>query len=181
MNPIDILTEFYDPESTLFKTLVTHSRLVAKKALHVAGNVPHLKPDLEFIEEACLLHDIGIYLTHAPQIGCYGANAYILHGYLGGNILKEKGLNRHAMVCERHPGTGISAEAIKTHQLDLPERDMLPVSIEEQIICFADKFYSKTPESLQVEKSVDDIVSMLSRYGNEQSQTFLAWLKLFGC
>lgn len=182
MNPMEIFTQIYDPDSRLFDILVTHSRLVAKKALHVASHVPDLKPDLQFIEEAALLHDIGIYLTHAPQIGCYGKYPYILHGYLGGKILKEKGLNRHALVCERHPGTGIYAEAVRMYHLTgLPERDMIPVSIEEKIICFADKFYSKTPESLHTEKSIDDIIAILRQYGNEQPRIFLSWLNLFGC
>ena len=180
MTPTDILAEFYTPGTPLFETLVTHSKLVAKKAREVALSVAHLNPDLDFIEEAAMLHDIGICLTNAPQIGCHGNHPYIWHGYLGAQLLKEKGLHRHALVCERHPGTGISAEAIRDHNLGLPERDMCPISLEEKIICFADKFYSKTPASLETEKSVDEVLDILSGYGGDQVTTFKEWLTLFG-
>lgn len=180
MTPMEILREFYDPGSRLFHILVTHSRMVSEKAIQAAAHVSHLKPDLEFIREAAMLHDIGIFQTQAPGIGCHGPHPYILHGYLGGEILNKKGLPRHALVCERHPGAGISKEIIVAHGLDLPARDMRPQSIEEKIICYADKFYSKTPESLHVEKRVPDIIRMLSSYGEEQAQTFQSWLILFG-
>lgn len=179
MNPIEIIDEYYSPSSDLHSILVTHSKLVADKALEIAKNASHFEPDLQFIEEAAMLHDIGIFLTNAPQIGCHGDVPYIYHGYLGGKILKSKGLERHARVCECHPGTGISIDAIKKHHLDLPERDMLPVTIEEKIICFADKFYSKKPNSLSKEISIEKIIHTLNSYGKEQAPTFESWIELF--
>ena len=179
MTPMELLGEFYDTDSRLFQILVAHSRLVAEKALQVARNVNHLNPDLEFIREASMLHDIGVYQTKAPKIGCHGPYPYIMHGYLGGEVLRERGLHRHALVCERHPGAGISKEMILSHGLDLPARDMRPQSIEEKIICYADKFYSKTPDAFHVEKRVPEIIRMLASYGEEQAETFKSWVILF--
>lgn len=90
MNPIEIIRKYYNPESEAYKFLIHHSRMVAKKAVEVAERVRHLKPDIKFIEEAAMLHDIGIFLTHAPQIGCHGDKPYICHGYLGREILEKR-------------------------------------------------------------------------------------------
>ena len=32
---------------------------------------------------------------------------------------------------------------IESNHLPIPHRDMLPVSVEEQVICYADKFFQK--------------------------------------
>jgi uncharacterized protein len=61
MDPLKLLAEFYDTRSKAFKILVEHGKLVANKALAAARRVPGLKPDLELIETAAMLHDTGIY------------------------------------------------------------------------------------------------------------------------
>jgi len=179
MNPIDIITEYYQPGSTLFDIQVTHGQKVAEKALDAAQKVPHLSPDLDLIREAAMLHDIAIFQTRARSIGCHGSHPYVVHGYLGRLILEQKGLPRHALVCERHVGVGLSADDIKKDQLPLPVRDMVPVTIEEKAVCFADKFFSKKPGALEKEKSREEIVSRLARYGRGKAETFQAWLALF--
>ena len=83
---------------------------------------------------------------------------YICHGYLGGQILQKEGLPKHALICERHVGVGITRQDILQHQLDLPARDMIPQTIEEIVICFADLFYSKDALKLEKEKSITKIV-----------------------
>jgi len=179
MSPVDVINEFYHPESRAYGILLQHGTNVARKAVHAAGKVPHLNPDLEFIQEAAMLHDIAIFLTNTPELDCKGKYPYICHGYLGREILENKGLPRHALVCERHVGVGITAEEIKRHQLPLPERDMVPISIEEQAICFADKFFSKNGRKLETENPVEEILRKLARYGPEKVKTFKAWLRLF--
>ncbi len=54
---------------------------------------------------------------------------------------------------------------------------MLPVSLEEQLICFADKFYSKT--KLEREKPIEKIRQGLAAYGQEDVKRFDAWCELF--
>ena len=179
MNPIEFLEQYYDSNSRTFKILVEHGRQVADKAREAAKNVSGLKPDLEFIETAAMLHDIGIFLTRTPQFGCFGKHPYICHGVLGSELLKEKGHSKLALVCERHVGVGISIEDIQRHRLPLPERDMIPVSIEEQIICYADKFFSKNGNGRPAEKSIPEIIDNLSRYGPDKAKRFESWAEIF--
>lgn len=181
MNPFDIIAEFYEPGAEPYQILVEHGRQVANKAVEVAVGVSHLQPNLNFIKEAAMLHDIGIFETNTPELGCTGKHPYVCHGYLGRKILENKGLPLHGLVCERHVGVGISSEDIRRYHLPLPVRDMIPESIEEQIICFADKFYSKNGKADGDEKSVEDILKALSRYGPEKTARFQSWMELFKC
>ena len=179
MNPLEIIAEFYEPGSESFQILVKHGQQVVNKAINVAKSVPHLKPNLNFINEAAMLHDVGIFETNTPGLGCSGQHPYVCHGYLGRKILEKKGLSQHALVCERHVGIGITAEEIKFNNLPLPQRDMVPISIEEQIICFADKFFSKNGNMDINENSVEDILNTLRRYGPEKAIRFQKWMRLF--
>ena len=179
MNPVDIINKYYKSNSRAYEILIQHGKQVARKALDAAKKVPQLNPDLDFIKEAAMLHDIGIFLTNLPELNCKGKKPYICHGYLGREILEKIGLPKHALVCERHVGVGITVEDIKYYALPLPERNMLPVSIEEQIICFADNFFSKNRNSLKEEKSVEDIKKSLEPYGLEKVKRFQFWVDLF--
>ncbi|UCH22354.1 MAG: HD domain-containing protein [Deltaproteobacteria bacterium] len=179
MNPIEIITRYYEKDSRAYKILITHGRQVADKALEIAGRVAHLKSDLRFIEEAAYLHDIGIFRTHSPELGCFGKDPYVRHGYLGRKILEKIGLSAHGLVCERHVGVGMTQEDIRQQDLPLPARDMLPVSIEEQIICYADKFFSKNGRDTAREKTVAEIIGTLNRYGHDKVRRFQAWVEMF--
>ena len=126
MNALNIIDKYYPEENELKRILLTHSRSVADKALWIADKHPELNLDKAFLEEAAMLHDIGIFLTDAPGIFCFGDKPYICHGYLGADLLREEGFPRHALVCERHTGAGISAESIIKQDLPIPHREMLP-------------------------------------------------------
>lgn len=177
MNALDIIEKYYDKNSDLYKLLVKHSAQVMNKALSIAKNHPELNANTQFITEAAMLHDIGIYLTNAPSIFCHGKKPYICHGYLGADILRNEGLPKHALVCERHTGTGLSIEDIERQKLPLPHRDMIPISIEEQIICFADCFFSKSGD--MTEKSVEKVRSQLSKFGTKTKDQFDYWCEIF--
>ena len=179
MNPLDIIAKFYDPGSKSYQIIVKHGWQVADKAIEAAMKVSHLEPDLNFIKEAAMLHDIGIFETDTPELGCTGKHPYVCHGFLGRKILDNIGLQLHGLVCERHIGVGISSEEIKRYHLPLPQRDMVPISIEEQIICYADKFYSKNGKTDGDEKSVEDILNGLYRYGAEKAARFQSWAHIF--
>ncbi len=179
MNPIDIITQYYTPGSRSYDILLRHSESVARKALRLAGRVAHLQPDIGFIEEAALLHDIGIFYTDSPGIGCTGSYPYVCHGYLGRGLLEAHGLPRHALVCERHVGVGLNAAEIIHFRLPIPIRDMLPETIEEKIICMADKFFSKNPAA-DGEIELEKIVRMLGKYGQDKVVRFQSWLSLLG-
>ena len=177
MNPIDIISKYYTEGSKAYHILVTHSQSVTRKALNIARMHPEMNLDIPFIEEAAMLHDIGIFLCNAPEIGCTGDAEYVCHGYLGADLMRKEGYPRHALVCERHTGTGITPEMIAKEHLPLPPRTFVPVTLEEQLVCFADKFYSKT--MLDREKPIEKIKRSLSKYGEESYNRFEDWCKLF--
>lgn len=177
MNPIDIINKYYPEENELKHILLTHSRSVADKALWIADRHPELELDKDFLYEAAMLHDLGIFLTDADGIYCFGDKPYICHGYLGADLMHAEGYPRHALVCERHTGAGLSLEEIIGQNLPVPHREMVPVSWEEQVICFADKFYSKT--RLDKEKSVEKARTSLERYGDAGLQRFDRWCEEF--
>ena len=63
-----VIDKYYSDNPPLKELLVLHSRLVADKALKVAAAHPELGLDVQFLEEASMLHDIGIFLTDAETI-----------------------------------------------------------------------------------------------------------------
>jgi uncharacterized protein len=164
-------------QNQLREILLTHSRSVADKALDISRKHPELQLDNEFLYEGAMLHDIGIFLTDADGICCFGREPYICHGYLGAELVRGEGFPRHAMVCERHTGAGLSLDDIITQHLPVPHRDMLPVTLEEQVICFADKFYSKT--HLDREKSVEAVRKSLLKFGEAGVERFDGWCRRF--
>jgi len=180
MNPFEIINEYYEEGTPQYDILVTHSRAVAKKALEIAEMHPEMNLDKDFIYEAAMLHDLGIFDTYAPEIHCFGESPYICHGFIGSEILMKKEFRKHALVCERHTGTGISLVDIIKNNYPIPPRNMIPETIEEKLICFADKFYSKT--HLGKEKSVEKIRTGLAKHGSESVKRFDEWCKFFlGC
>jgi uncharacterized protein len=100
---------------------------------------------------------------------------------MGREILEKEGFPGHSLVCERHVGVGLSRCEIEEKNLPLPKRDMLPVSLEEQIICFADKFFSKDNEFLLKEKPLARVRAGIALFGEEKIKKFDEWLKRFGC
>ena len=172
-----IIDEYYPSENELRRILMVHSRQVADRCLLIASKHPELRLDKEFLEEAAMLHDIGIYRTNAPGIQCFGTEPYIRHGLIGGQILREKGWERHARVCERHTGTGLTAWDIEQQQLPLPHEDFMPEVLEEQVVCYADQFYSKTrPGS---ERTVVEAMRALEKFGWDGIRRFQKWVDMF--
>lgn len=173
-----MIKKYYNENSLAFKILYNHSNYVAEKALKIAEKFNEV--DKNFIYQSAMLHDIGIFMTNMPKFDCYGSFPYIAHGYLGREIIEKEGYPLHALVCERHTGTGITKEEIIKNNLPLPVRDMIPVSLEEKIIAFADKFFSKERDGSVKIRSVDEIINDLSKYGEAKVITFKKWLEIFG-
>ncbi|MFC0875817.1 HDIG domain-containing metalloprotein [Saccharicrinis sp. FJH2] len=177
MNPEELIKKYYAENPDAFDKLMVHSTMVKNKALKVVDDHPELLADREFVESAAMLHDIGIIFTNAPSIGCNGSWPYIAHGHLGAELLRKEGYPFHARVCERHTGTGLTREEVVNQNLPIPPSRYVPETIEELIICYADKFYSKG--DLTYEHSVDEVLQNLSRYGEDKNETFLKWHEMF--
>ncbi len=178
MDPYALIRKYYPTDDDLRHTLVVHSQSVARKALDVADRHPELGLDRTLLHDAALLHDIGIFLTDAPGIHCHGSAPYLLHGYLGAQLMRKEGLPAIARVCERHTGAGLTADDIARQGLPLPPGDYLPETPEEQVVCYADKFFSKS--HLERERTAEQVVHSLERFGPEGVARFRAWAERFG-
>lgn len=109
--------------------VVEHCKAVARQAavLSEVASSKGIVVDMELVKMGSLLHDIGRSKTHGPT-----------HGFVGGKLLRELGVDgRIARIAERHVGAGIPADEAK--KLGLPEEDFLPETMEERIVCYADK------------------------------------------
>ncbi len=172
-----LIDKYYSDNAPLREILLTHSRSVADMALDVAHRHPELGADETFLYEAAMLHDIGVFLTDAPGIQCFGHEPYIKHGLLGGELLRREGLPRHARVAERHTGTGLTRETILRQALPLPLADYSPETIEEQLICYADKFFSKS--HLERVRTPEQVLKSLEKFGADGVERMKAWMKRF--
>ena len=177
MNYQSIIDKYYADDNQLRHILLAHSRAVADFALRVADRHPELHIDRQFVEEAAMLHDIGIFRCDAPGICCHGTEPYMCHGRIGALLLREEGYPRHARVCERHTGAGLTLDDIVTQQLPLPHQSFLPETIEERLICYADKFFSKT--RLDREKTFEQAVGSLMKFGAAGVDRFRQWHQIF--
>ena len=139
-----LIDKYYTGQEELEALLLHHSRQVTDKALEVCAAHPEWQADTQFVEEAAMLHDIGIIFCDAPGILCHGTEPYIRHGYIDAELLRKEGLPAYARVAERHTGSGLTREQIIAEHLPLPEQDYLPETLEEKLICYADKFFSKS-------------------------------------
>lgn len=174
----EIINKYYPADDELRRIFVTHARKVAELSLSIAERHPELGADVKFLEEAAMLHDLGIFLTDAPRIYCFGDKPYICHGFLGAELLRSHGLSRHAAVCERHTGTGLTKEQVEREGWPLPLRDYLPVTVEEQIICFADKFYSKT-KFLEQARTFEQVRESMLKISPEAAEKIDRWAQMF--
>ena len=135
---------------------------MADKALEIARRC-NLDIPLDIVETAAMLHDIGIFLTNAPDIDCYGSEHYICHGILGAELLRKEGFDEEiARVAERHTGAGLTIDDIDRQQLPLPRKDYLPETMLEKLICYADKFFSKSGTMQQ--KPLDRVRASMARH-----------------
>lgn len=163
MDYLSIIDKYYPADDELRRILMIHSRQVADRCLAIVAKHKELPVDVQFMEEAAMLHDIGIYRCDAPGIHCHGTEPYLRHGPIGGEILRAEGFPRHARVAERHTGTGLPG--------------FEPETLEEQIICYADKFYSKS--RLDRVLTVAETAQSLEKFGHEGVLKFLAWAERF--
>jgi len=176
----NILRKYYSGHEEAYSYLHTHSLFVARLALKVAEHNPLISVDSKQLALAAMLHDIGIIMTDAPGIGCFGKYPYLAHGYLGREILEKEGLFELAPVCERHVGVGITLQDIQENNLPLPAREMVPVSHIERIVCYADKFYSKKPKYLTQPKPIEKILNSLLKHGPAKPAIFQEMMDTFG-
>lgn len=167
-----IIDKYYPAGSPLRDIYMKHARSVADLALAIRAR-KGLALEAHTVMAAAMLHDIGIYLTDAPGIECRGTEPYIRHGVLGAELLRREGVDEEiASVAERHTGAGITESDIDTQMLPLERRDYSPRTLLERLVCYADKFYSKT--RLDQAKTLDQVRASMARRGEATLARFEA-------
>lgn len=165
-----IIDKYYPEGTRLRDILLYHSRQVAGLALKI-NRSKSLGLDPDTVESAAMLHDIGIFMTDADGIDCHGTEPYIRHGILGAALLRREGVPEEiARVAERHTGAGITADDVTAMHLPMPVRDYTPETLLERLICYADKFYSKT--RLDSAKPLDAVHASMSRFSPATLERF---------
>ena len=173
-----LFNKYYGNNPELKRIVMTHSEMVAQKALRIAEE-KNLDLDYRDIYCSAMLHDIGVVKCNAPDIFARGDLPYILHGIEGEKILNSHGLFTYAGVCSHHTVAGISKEEIIENNMPLPEKDFIPNTLLEELICYADKFYSKSHD-LKKEKSLTEVINNISKFGEESLKRFNALHAKFG-
>ena len=182
IDPLSIVSHFYSEEPELRNLMLKHAfqvRAKARQILEFSG----LELDCETISSGALLHDIGIIRCHAPGILCNGELPYIAHGIAGAEMLRGYGqehgieLERFARICERHTGSGLTEAEIRNQELPLPHQDFLPETMEEILICLADKFFSKSGE--MKEKSPASVRRSMAKFGDASLDRFDQMCRFF--
>ncbi len=173
-----IIDKYYPAGSVLRDIYLKHCRAVAAEALEISHRCGLELADDE-VEAAAMLHDIGIYATDAPGIECHGSEPYIRHGVIGAALLRREGAGETvARVAERHTGAGITAAEVVEQELPLPVADYVPETLLERLICYADKFYSKSGDMKR--KPLERVRRSLARFGADTLCRFDAMSAEFG-
>ena len=179
MNPYKLIDKIYKNNEEAKKILLTHSNQVKNRALKIVLNYQNKinneknnkkikKINMKLIENGAILHDIGIIKINKKTMNCFGNKKYIAHGFEGFKILFFRFHPKLALIALRHTGAGVSKDDIINQKLPLPKINMIPKSIEEEIVCLADKFYSKS--KLQEEHNIEEIVDEISKYGEKPKE-----------
>lgn len=129
--------------------LLFHCSHVTNVAYQIINQLPSdLVLNKELILIGAMLHDIGRNRTQG-----------IRHGYESSNIIREvfppsEFTEQLATLTSRHIGGGIPKDEAK--DLGLPDIDFLPITLEEKIVCYADKMvdykYDKSKGVYQIIK-----------------------------
>ena len=109
--------------------IVEHCRAVERVASIVASELSRrgVAVDERVVRAGALLHDVGRTRVQTVR-----------HGYEGAEILRREGVDESVVeVVKRHVGAGISREEAK--ELGLPDGDYVPKTLEQKVVCFADK------------------------------------------
>lgn len=173
-----IIDKYY-PAGTLLRDIyMRHCRAVAGEAVSIARR-NGLRLDESRIEAAAMLHDIGIFATDAPSIQCHGTQPYIRHGIIGRDLLIEESCPEDiAEVAARHTGAGLTEDDIRSQNLLLPAGDYCPRTMLEKLVCYADKFYSKSGDMKR--KPFDRVRASIARFGSASLERFDAMAAIFG-
>ena len=123
--------------------VISHCKAVREVAVRMAERA---NADVKLVEAGALLHDIGRSKTHG-----------IRHLVEGARIAKNLGLPDSILkIIERHIGAGLPAEDAR--KLGLPEKNYIPETLEEKIVCHSDNLIDDG-EKQTIESEVEKVLA----------------------
>jgi uncharacterized protein len=137
-------------ENGCSRRVIKHCKAVSDLAVKFANSCQQngVKVDVELVEVGALLHDIGRSKTHNVN-----------HGVIGMEIAQSLNLPQSVIsIIERHVGGGITAD--EAEKLGWPVKDYLPTTLEEKIVCYADKLIEGR-KVVPIEKTLNSLSSEL--------------------
>lgn len=128
-------------------SVIAHCKAVSALAVKIANRCGG---DVRLAEAGGLLHDLGRCKAHT-----------IVHAVEGARIAREKGLpDALVNIIERHIGAGITRGEART--LGLPEKDYIPVTLEEKIVSHSDNLMAGVQRT-----GIKEAIAYLIREGHE--------------
>ncbi|MFC9730340.1 HD domain-containing protein [Streptomyces roseolus] len=165
------------PSDAAFELVFTHCEIVAAIAEQLLSRHGR-DADAELVRAGCLLHDIGVYRLY-DSAGRIDGASYVTHGVLGHRLLAEEGLPETlCRFCSCHTGVGLTQEDVLAQGLPIPPADYVPVTPEERMVMYADKFHSKSTPPRFV--SPDTFEARIARFGPEKVTVFQSLRRLYG-
>ncbi|MFE1268144.1 HD domain-containing protein [Streptomyces sp. NPDC058757] len=165
------------PSDAAFELVFTHCEIVAALADQLLSRSGR-GADADLVRAGCLLHDIGVYRLY-DSAGRIDGASYVTHGVLGHRLLAEEGLPETlCRFCSCHTGVGLTREDVLAQGLPLPPADYVPVTPEERMVMYADKFHSKSTPPRFV--SPDTFEARIGRFGQEKAAVFRSLRRLYG-
>jgi len=161
-----------------FNLVWTHSEIVKEIAFQLSDSLykrTGIKIDKDLLEVGALVHDIGVYFCISKN---FNPDRYIYHGWEGEKFLRQQGVDDPLVLrfCSVHLGVGITKEDIKNWKLNLPKQDYIPISLEEEILTYADKFHTKLPKFVSFEAAREKI----AKFGQTKAIKMDLFKKKFG-
>jgi uncharacterized protein len=126
--------------------VVSHCQAVAMLALELASKLKekNYPVDMALVEAGGFLHDLGRSKTHSVN-----------HAVEGVKLAEAEGLPESVIcIIKRHVGAGITAE--EAEWLGWPKDNYIPQSLEEKIVCYADKCVGSS-ERIPVEVTIKQL------------------------
>ena len=124
--------------------------------------------DRDLVIAGAMLHDLGRAKDHS-----------ILHAMIGADMAEEMGLPQELVnIIRKHTGAGLDQQDID--EMNLPQGDYIPVTVEEKIVAHSDNMVSDNTVVSHMH-SVDKLVMKGSKRGAEKIERLhLELSKLYG-
>ncbi len=124
--------------------------------------------DRDLVVAGALLHDLGRARDHS-----------ILHAMIGAEMAEELGLPKELSdIIRKHTGAGLDQQDID--EMNLPQGDYVPSTVEEKIVAHADNMVSDNAVVSHMH-SVDKLLAKGARRGAEKVENLhLELSKLYG-